>query len=56
MSEGEQIQAFANDLDRLVDRYRDEFELTFAAVVGTLHMKAHLLCVEKEKKGNEEEE
>jgi len=46
MNEKEQIQAFADDLDRLVDRYRGEFDLSYASVVGTLNMKAHLLCSE----------
>ena len=56
MSEGEQIKAFVEDVTKVVDRYRAEFNLTVAAVVGTLHMKAHLLCVEAGQKGNEEEE
>lgn len=43
-----QIQAFAVDLDRLVDRYRDEFDITYAAVVGVLFMKANDLCRESE--------
>lgn len=46
MSEKEQIEAFADDLDRLVDRYRREFDLSYASVIGTLNMKAHLLCAE----------
>lgn len=43
MTEKEQIEAFADDLDRLVDRYCDEFDLSYAAAVGVLHFKAHLL-------------
>ena len=30
-------------MDRLVDRYCDEFDLSYAAAVGVLHFKAHLL-------------
>lgn len=46
MDDKQQIFAFADDLDRLVDRYRSEFDLTYAAVVGILFMKAQLLCGE----------
>lgn len=46
MTEGQQISAFADDVDRLVDRYRSEFDMTYAAVVGVLFMKAQLLCIE----------
>lgn len=46
MSPAEQITAFAAALDKLVDNYRHEFDLPYAAVVGVLHLKAHLLCAE----------
>lgn len=46
MEEKEQTNAFADDLDRLVDRYRNEFDMTYASVVGALQMKIHLLCQE----------
>jgi hypothetical protein len=46
MSESEQITALGADLDALIERYREEFDLTYAAVVGCLHIKAHLLCME----------
>ncbi len=36
----EQTQAFANDIQNLIERYRQEFELTAATVVGTLHIAA----------------
>jgi len=48
MDDKQQICAFAGDLDRLVERYRSEFELTYAAVVGTLFMKAQLLTKESD--------
>ena len=38
MSESEQIEAFAADLQKVVDRYRAEFNLTLAAAIGTLEM------------------
>lgn len=46
MTEKEQTTAFANDLDSLVERYRVEFDMTYAAVVGTLQMKQWLMCRE----------
>jgi hypothetical protein len=38
MSEAEQIAAFAADLQKVVDRYRAEFNLTVAATIGTLEI------------------
>lgn len=46
MNANEQIFAFAEDLDKLVERYRNEFDITYAAVVGVLFMKAQILCSE----------
>ena len=46
MSEKEQIDHFANDIDNIVERYRSEYEISYASVVGVLQMKIHLLCEE----------
>lgn len=46
MTINEQIAHFGDELDRLIDRLRDEYDLPYAAVVGTLQMKAHLIMVE----------
>lgn len=46
MTHHEQIDAFSNELDAMVERFRREFDLTYADVVGTLHMKAWLMCKE----------
>lgn len=46
MTEQEQIVHLADDLDRLVERYRKEYSLTYASVIGALMMKVHLLCME----------
>lgn len=43
MTEREQIIHFSNDLDKLVDRYRSEYELTYASTIGALQMKIHTL-------------
>lgn len=54
MNDKQQIQAFADDLDNLIERYRREFDLSYAGVVGALHMKAYIMC--KEASNQEEEE
>lgn len=46
MTHKEQTEAFSNDLDALIDRYRQEFDLSYAIVVGVLNMKIWLLCAE----------
>ena len=53
MDDREQIKAFADDLDNLVNRYADEFDMTYAAVVGVLCMKINIMC--HESKDAEEE-
>lgn len=40
------IDQFANELDALVRRYRNEADLTFAEVIGALQMKAWVLMAE----------
>jgi hypothetical protein len=46
MTDKEQTEAFADDLDKLVERYRQEFEISYAQAVGSLQIKAWLLCSE----------
>lgn len=53
MTDQEQIQRFADDLDNLVDRYRKEYEISMAGVVGTLQMKIWLLCLEAKDRDDE---
>lgn len=53
MNPQDQTFAFGDDLDKLVERYRSEFDITYAQIVGVLFMKAHLMCREAE--GQEEE-
>ncbi len=48
MSEQEQIFHFGDELDKLVNRFRAEYDISYAAIVGTLFMKAQLLCGEAE--------
>jgi hypothetical protein len=53
MTDKEQITAFADAIDRLVEDYRAEFDLTYAAAVGVLQMKIHLLCEEAGERSDE---
>ena len=46
MSEHEQIQHFADELDKLVDRFRSEYEIAYGSIIGALHIKAHDLIDE----------
>lgn len=50
-----QVEALSNDLDRLIDRYRAEYDLLYAEVVGVLFMKATTLCKEAEDQSEESE-
>ena len=43
MDQQEQIAAFADELDRLVNHYGDEFDLSGAAVIGVMMMKIRLI-------------
>lgn len=56
MTEREQIEALAEDLDKLISRYCEEFDLTTASAVGVLSFKIHTLmadAVERHKEGEE---
>lgn len=46
MSESEQVQHFADELDKLVERFRKEYELSYASVVGALMFRIHTLMIE----------
>lgn len=48
-----QVAAFGDDLDKLVDRYRHEWDLPYAAVVGALFAKATLLVNESAQRRDE---
>lgn len=41
MTNEEQIDAFARELESLISRYRSEFDLTYAATVGVLTLTLH---------------
>lgn len=44
MNDKQQIAALSDELDRLILRFTDEFDLTAASVIGILQYRIHLLC------------
>lgn len=38
MTESEQIAALASDINKVIERYRAEFNLTLASAIGTLEV------------------
>lgn len=53
MDNDDQVMALADDLDKLIERYRVEFDLNFASVVGVLEAKKWFLIREAEDRKNE---
>lgn len=56
MSDNLQIDAFAKELNSLVDRFRNEYDLTYAAVIGVLTMKAFDLNSEARESSHDDED
>jgi hypothetical protein len=52
MDNGKQIEQFQKKLDKLIDTYTEEFDLSIAAMIGTLMCKIYELLANQ----NEEEE
>lgn len=46
MNDHDQSFHFGNELDNLVERTRKEYDLSYATIIGILHVKAHQLCSE----------
>lgn len=43
MNDREQIDAFARELENLISRYAEEFNLSTAATIGALEIQKHAL-------------
>lgn len=56
MTSREQLKAFSNELDKLVDRFGEEYDLSYAQIIGTMQYKVHLLCEQAGEESEEEEE
>lgn len=54
MSHKEQIEAFAGELDNLVERYELEFNLPNVSAVGVMMLKMHAM-LNRQMEDNEEE-
>lgn len=52
MDEAEQIDRFNDALDKLIDTFVKEHDVTYAAMIGALYLKQHQLAQESQ---NEEE-
>ncbi len=46
MDISEQIEQFENEVERVVARFRQEYSLPYACMVGSLTIKAHELAAE----------
>lgn len=46
MTEREQTEHFVTELDKLIDRFCHEYDLTYAAMVGCLCIKASQLSMD----------
>lgn len=56
MTHREQIEAFTGDLLKVVDRYRQEFQLPLASAVGALEIIQHNLLRDALNDADEEDE
>jgi hypothetical protein len=56
VDEKDQIGCFDSDLDRLIQRYGDEFDMSLAAMVGTIQIKIHELVANSIDQDDEEED
>lgn len=46
MDAKDQIEHLENDLEIIIERYRKEYDLSYAAIVGVFMLKVHQLSVE----------
>lgn len=56
MKESKQIEAFQDELNKLIERFSDEFDLTLASMIGVMHVTIHELIVNTMNQDNDEEE
>jgi hypothetical protein len=58
MSQGDdiQVQQFSDELDKMIDRFREEYDLSYAAIVGALQFKQFCLMCECQNVKSEDDE
>lgn len=54
MTHTQQITAFDNDILALINRYRREFDLPYASVIGTMQMRIMELYEDAGRQDNQE--
>jgi len=55
MSHQEQIAAFGNEVANVIDRFREEFDLPYSSVIGTLQIHIAQLSAEALKEDADED-
>lgn len=55
MDERQQIQHFQDDINKVIQRYRIEYELSYASVVGTLNIVMFDLMLEIGKRSQQDD-
>lgn len=55
MSQADQQNAFADDIRKVIDRYRDEFDLTLGSAVGVLEVVKHEMIMAEFEDGGDDE-
>ena len=46
------VEHLGDEIDNLINRFRMEYDMTYAEAVGVLFMKAQLLCNEAAEEGD----
>lgn len=53
MTDRDQIEAFAQELDNLIERFEHEFELPNVAAVGVMQLKIHAMLSRQLEEGGD---
>lgn len=52
-TEDEHAKHFGLELDKVINRFREEYDLSYAAAIGALYYRAHRLANELEERPDE---
>lgn len=56
MERDTQIDAFENEIEKVIARFRQEYQIPYASLIGVLQLKQYELCKEAWDAGEEEDE
>jgi len=56
MTARKQIEAFDVELNALITRTAQEYDLSYASVIGVLQLRIHTLCKDAEEEPNKDDE